>query len=150
MNSNDFSSETPETIASRHTLSFEKPFPISGCIFCQTSLILKRLIKQQWSHSLAARNPTQRTLCNGAVHISLSSRSSPRLMKATYVFVVIKTVRGPFPVPRVLSQFTGIRTVSWTSNVRNITKCLSGSALVKASTVLSFRRQSDYPMDVTF
>lgn len=46
--------------------------------------------------------------------------------EATYVFIVVKTDSRTFPVPRTVSECTGIRTFSWMSEVRN--KFLSDSS----------------------
>lgn len=61
-------------------------------------------------------------------------------MKTTYIFGAIKTDRGPFPVTGIVSQFTGIRTISWMSKVRNKTQFLSDSVLVIAETICPFQK----------
>lgn len=40
----------------------------------------------------------------------------------TYVFGAVEADGRPLPVARAASQLTGIRTFSWTGNVRNMTQ----------------------------
>lgn len=69
-------------------------------------------------------------------------------MKATHMFGVIKTDCGSFPVPRIVSQFTGIRTISCMSKVRNMTQFLSDSEFVIAATNSPFSVDSETLMTV--
>lgn len=48
--------------------------------------------------------------------------SKKKTTMRTYVFGVVEADGRPFPVARVASQLTGIRTFSWRGNVRNMTQ----------------------------
>lgn len=66
-------------------------------------------------------------LCKTSMH---PDRSKPNMQNVppkkttirTYVFGAVEADGRPLPVARAASQLTGIRTFSWTGNVRNMTQ----------------------------
>lgn len=119
INSHDFSGETKNNSLGAHTL-IRSSFLISGWILC-------KLLWFSWDSATI----------HGTLHRPPLSKKT--VMKTTYIFGAIKTDRGPFPVTGIVSQFTGIRTISWMNKVRNKTQFLSDSVLVIAATICPFQ-----------
>lgn len=122
----------PGTVASGRTLQFERLLWFQAGLqtsnSCETSKAA--VIRETLRRAPLATKLRQLKL--------FSTRNIPGLMKTTYVFSVIKTDCRPFPVPRIVSQFTGIRTISWVIQVRNLTQVLSDSEQVIAATNYHF------------
>lgn len=69
--------------------------------------------------------PFQCFPCQVSVRLN-GSKMTTMTIKTTYVLGVVQAERRPLPVARTLSQFAGVRTFSWTAEVRKTT---NGSVL---------------------